>query len=294
MGEPTFKIMHAVNTIQLYKKVGGQARWGNAIYKIVGNVLVSECDYSWLNQYRWHLRAGGYARRMERINNQLTVTDFLMHREILGLPISPGHYGDVPDHKNHEPSDNTRENLRVADRGQSATYRRRRVGQAFAKGVSSVVHVMGTFKTFIVINGKKVFLGNGSEAECAYMYAVAAKLVQGDFAFYYEEDWVWLPEERRAELEARVKDIVTNPRDRNKRFITYDGRTQSIADWNREFGLPRNSLCRQLHYHGETVGMEKAHKLFLSRQSAVVHEAGFEDDGQELEWDHSQFGEEEW
>jgi hypothetical protein len=46
-----------------------------------------------------------------------------MSREILGLSKNPGRGGDVADHKNHDIREETEENLRVANNGQSAENR---------------------------------------------------------------------------------------------------------------------------------------------------------------------------
>ena len=77
--------------------------------RVATRVAVDEDDYEWLNHHRWFL-CHGYATRYDPPRGSPFV---FMHREILGLPKGGGI--DVQgDHKNRNPLDNRRENLRVA------------------------------------------------------------------------------------------------------------------------------------------------------------------------------------
>src|SRR5689334_16738634 len=67
--------------------------------------MVDADDYYPVSQYRWHWRRGGYVGRWEEEGDLR-----LLHREIMGLP--PGR-GVLVDHKNREPLDNRRCNLRL-------------------------------------------------------------------------------------------------------------------------------------------------------------------------------------
>lgn len=68
-------------------------------------IFVSNKDFEWLSQYKWHLN-NGYAH-----NKKLGY----MHRLIAQTPA-----GYVTDHKNLNRLDNRRENLRTATRSQNA------------------------------------------------------------------------------------------------------------------------------------------------------------------------------
>lgn len=69
---------------------------------------VDWCDYKRVAQYKWHADPNGYAIRTDYSGGQKRT--IRMHRFILGL--APGR--DVlVDHKNHDPSDNRRRNIRA-------------------------------------------------------------------------------------------------------------------------------------------------------------------------------------
>jgi hypothetical protein len=74
-------------------------------------VLVDPADHEWLTQWRWSL-SHGYARRDERRAGKRRVV--YLHRAILGLERGdPRHV----DHRNRDPLDCRRANLRIAQRG---------------------------------------------------------------------------------------------------------------------------------------------------------------------------------
>jgi hypothetical protein len=72
------------------------------------HALVSARDYAWLNRWRWCLHSKGYAERKEGGRK------FLMHRQILGLEPGDKRQGE---HRNRNPLDCQRSNLRIAARG---------------------------------------------------------------------------------------------------------------------------------------------------------------------------------
>jgi hypothetical protein len=104
---------------------------------IVGETLVDDKDYAWLNSYRWHLHPKGYAtagisdQNITGRNGQAVV---MMQRVILGLRVGDKRQSD---HRNGDKLDNRRENLRIVDH--SIQMRNRRKSGAFGsryKGVS--------------------------------------------------------------------------------------------------------------------------------------------------------------
>lgn len=71
--------------------------------------LVDDADFEWLSQWPWHFSMG-YAMRK---GGRKTVN---MHRQILGLERGDRRQGE---HKNRNPLDCRRSNLRIAERGQA-------------------------------------------------------------------------------------------------------------------------------------------------------------------------------
>lgn len=66
--------------------------------------LVDDCDYGYLNKYRWFYSKRGYA--VSHMDDYKKM--FYMHRIITNAPL-----GMDVDHKNHDPLDNRRCNLLV-------------------------------------------------------------------------------------------------------------------------------------------------------------------------------------
>ena len=94
--------------------------------------LVDNEDYIWLNQWKWHFMAGGYAMRHLRISEDKNSKLIYMHRQILNTP-----KGLESDHINRNKLDNRKENLRVATRSQNNMNRKKRINcTSKYKGVS--------------------------------------------------------------------------------------------------------------------------------------------------------------
>ena len=75
--------------------------------------IVDAADFASVKQYKWKKHSKGYAYRFERDSDGVHKM-ILMHRQIM----QPGE-GLVVDHINHDPLDNTRDNLRVCTQGQN-------------------------------------------------------------------------------------------------------------------------------------------------------------------------------
>jgi hypothetical protein len=90
--------------------------------------IVDAADYEWLKEYKWRFLGGdgvlGYAYRCEHGKR------IFMHREIMRTPP-----GQVADHKDHNPLDNRRCNLRNCNRQQNSCNCRRARNQSGFVGV---------------------------------------------------------------------------------------------------------------------------------------------------------------
>jgi len=71
--------------------------------------IIDDCD-AHLAKHRWHVTREGYVLRKE--GNRT----FYLHREILGLPFGDHREGD---HRNRNPLDNRRCNLRIVTRAEN-------------------------------------------------------------------------------------------------------------------------------------------------------------------------------
>jgi hypothetical protein len=97
--------------------------------------LVDEDDFPALIRHRWRLDSRGYAVRNVRYGPRREGRQraILMHREILGL--RPGD-GVKTDHRNRDPLDNRRENLRVCTYAENNQNVPARGGSSEYRGVS--------------------------------------------------------------------------------------------------------------------------------------------------------------
>lgn len=75
---------------------------------------VSDEDYDWAMQYKWHISGRGYVFRYKRTGDKKVITIFL-HKEL--IPEEDGKL--YVDHINHEKLDNRRENLRRVTKSQN-------------------------------------------------------------------------------------------------------------------------------------------------------------------------------
>lgn len=131
-------------------------------------VIVDDCDFEYLNQFRWCL-SNGYAMRTKRINDKST--KIRMHREIaerMGLDMS-----NTIDHKDRVKLNNRRNNLRPATRHQQSVNRGKQCNNKLGiKGVSWHKQ-RKKFQAYIRINGKNKFLGYFDDKfEAAMKYAL--------------------------------------------------------------------------------------------------------------------------
>lgn len=151
-----------------------------------GVTLVDDADYDWLNQYLWAANNSGYIYN-DFYKTQLCDAPFSpifrMSRLILGLES-----GDKreTDHKNHDPSDNRRCNIRICTRRQNNMNQRKRSNFNKASSFKGVFRSKRSKRWYsrIKLNGKYKHLGSFSkEKYAAQAYNLAAKKYFGDFAF---------------------------------------------------------------------------------------------------------------
>jgi hypothetical protein len=132
--------------------------------------IVDDADFDWLSQWKWYTDSDGYAATTK---SQRTIS---MHRMILDVPKGIG-----VDHKDCNPLNNTRANLRVANAVENARNRQRRSdSKAQYKGITFNVN---KWMARIKINGHSIYLGRySSEESAARAYNAAAILYFGEFA----------------------------------------------------------------------------------------------------------------
>ena len=135
-------------------------------------VLVSPESVPLLKKYTWCLAGNGYA--MSRSCAPMVT----MHR--LLMDARPG---EIVDHIDRNPLNNTLENLRICTRREnSANTTLRRDNSAGFKGVS-FVKSSGRYRAYIFANGKQKHLGMfDTAAEAAARYAEAASALFGSYA----------------------------------------------------------------------------------------------------------------
>lgn len=136
--------------------------------------LVDDSDFDFLSQYAWRIDSNGYAVTGNPKTNGL----FFIHELLLETPV-----GCVIDHKDRQPLNNQRENLRFATRAQNvANSKIRSDNKSKFKGVSFYKR-NGKWRAQITANGKKLFLGYYDTAEqSSIAYKQAAKFHFGEFA----------------------------------------------------------------------------------------------------------------
>jgi hypothetical protein len=107
--------------------------------------LVDEVDFEWLNQWKWSALKRGQtdfaAYRVECNGGKQKGT--LMHRQIM-----KAEKGQEIDHKNRNPLDNQRENLRLATRQQQCLNRRGNVNRTVSKFKGVTRHPDGRWRTW--------------------------------------------------------------------------------------------------------------------------------------------------
>lgn len=148
--------------------------------------IVDDGDFEWLNQWKWAyklskiLKKGneyGIAVRGIYDPNRKQNKIIRMHRIILGIN-DPKIFID---HRNGNPLDNRRKNLRIANINQNNWHKQTKS----ASGFKNVYPVPNSLKwyTKIMINKKNIYLGSYiSKEEAARVYNKAARKYHKEFA----------------------------------------------------------------------------------------------------------------
>ena len=136
--------------------------------------LVDDCDFEWLNQWRWYPKRttyGGFAAQRSETKTNKTI---LMHRIIMNTP-----QGMDTDHINHDTLDNRRLNLRICTRSQNNHNRSRQRGNY--KGVSFDKSTR-KWRVNVWVEGTRYEVGYfEDEIEAAKAYDKKAKELVGEF-----------------------------------------------------------------------------------------------------------------
>lgn len=143
--------------------------------------VVDEEDYPKVVGYRWTATAGGYVTTQARRADYSRIT-LMLHRVVMGLVESDELWVD---HRDHDPLNNVRSNLRLATISQNSRNRKGRCdGSSRFKGVSKQGD---RWRAVIYVGGKNLRLGVFcTEEEAAVAYNHAAKEHYGEFAYLNE------------------------------------------------------------------------------------------------------------
>jgi len=142
-----------------------------------GQTLVSDEDYHWLSQRRWHRNNQGYAACS--LWGRRSGQEVLMHRLILLAADTAS-----VDHANRNKLDNQRENLRFATQSQQNANRAKITGRSRFKGVHRRWDGLKWVAQIKDANHKTIHLGSfASEVEAANAYNAAAIKRFGEFAY---------------------------------------------------------------------------------------------------------------
>jgi len=134
---------------------------------VVGHTVVDDDDYPRLAQWTWHVSDENYVVRYEHGPNDegIRVTRCVrMHREVVGLePDDPLRV----DHKDGDPLNNRRENLRQATNAQN--HQNRRLSSTNTSGYRgvSLLKRTGRWGASVVLAGERHWLGYHDTAEQA-------------------------------------------------------------------------------------------------------------------------------
>ncbi len=141
-----------------------------------GICLVDDEDYSELMKYQWYaltLKSGYvYAYRFTGLTSDKSRKNIFIHQQILGYPDS-----DI-DHKNGNPLDCQKSNLRLCSHSQNLQNRK-----CWAKsGYKGVYPCRNSYQALISIDGKTTHIGMFDKAEdAALAFDDKARELHGEF-----------------------------------------------------------------------------------------------------------------
>lgn len=145
---------------------------------------VDAADFEYLNQWKWHYGANGYAVREQHLgmdNGKKLRKTVLMHREI-----TKASQGMDVDHKNNDKLDNRRRNLRICTRSQNMankSKRQRKYDLPMGVVYNQSPRSKQPYATRVFKEGKSYFVGNFYTVEEARnAYLTKKKELFGEFA----------------------------------------------------------------------------------------------------------------
>jgi hypothetical protein len=152
--------------------------------------LVDNSDYEFVNKYQWSLSGYGYARAViygekgRDKNGRLIQKTIKMHRLIIGAKEN-----EFVDHKNRNPLDNRRSNLRICTMSQNSSNVGIRSNNK--SGYKGVIEMVGKehesrkkkWLSYINVDGKRIYGGYFfTKEEAAEKYNEMAKKYHKEFA----------------------------------------------------------------------------------------------------------------
>lgn len=143
-----------------------------ATLNIAGHeVLVDDADLELLLTRKWWVRDKGGGLRYATSRDGVTMHRFLMNAK----------HGQMVDHKNRNPLDNRRSNLRFCTHSQNQQNRHCNRGNSLFKGVWREGN---KWRAYIGFESKQIWLGSfANEEAAARAHDRAARIYHGEFAY---------------------------------------------------------------------------------------------------------------
>jgi hypothetical protein len=231
--------MEELNRIPLRKKDG----------TISGYARVSPEDYEWLSKHAWCMPKG-YA--MTTIKNRTVQMNRLIMSKMLGKDVPSDLYVD---HKDTDPLNNERNNLRLATALQNSLNKRKRENTTSAFFGVDYRKTISKFRALITIDGESKHIGYYETEEMAAMAYDLAVIGTTDAEFRRRNFPLMSEEELRAVVPIKAKRTKTS----KYRGVSVEGKyfVASIM-------VNRNQL-RLLRSHDETI-CAKAYDAYIVAQ----------------------------
>lgn len=149
-------------------------------------VIIDEEDLPKISPYSWRVHKNKYVMSFIYLSPGKSKTIY-MHRLLMGLLDSPG---TEVDHKNRNPLDNRKSNIRMADRFKNNTNKAKKKGR-YASDFKGVYYSIEKrcepnkiyIRAAIRVNKKQISLGGfDTETDAALAYNEAASRYFGEFA----------------------------------------------------------------------------------------------------------------
>lgn len=147
------------------------------------NAKVSTVDFDIINKYSWHIKTDRFGE-IRACKTKIENKTVSMHRLILNLRDPK----IIVDHKNGNPLDNTRQNLRICNQSQNIA--NSRLNKRNTSGYKGVTYMKSRRKWIaqIKVNYKNIFLGYFDDPYSAHIkYIEAAKFYFNEFARISDE-----------------------------------------------------------------------------------------------------------